>query len=179
MTTKNQKIVLIGAPGTGKTSVIESLVKKGHYCFPEISREVTLEARKEGIEQLFLHDPVLFSSKLIEGRLKQYQQAASKALTFFDRGLPDVVAYHHYLGTEYPEYFNQVCQENPYDSVFVLPPWEAIHTSDTVRYETFEQAKKIHDCLMKAYTHYSMSPVVVPLGSVEERVEFIEQQLKL
>lgn len=128
---------------------------------------------------MFLHDPILFSSKLIEGRLKQYQQASSKTLVFFDRGLPDVVAYHHYLDTEYPDYFDKVCQQNLYDKVFVLPPWKAIHTSDEVRYESFEQAEKIHECLMKAYRYYSMSPLVVPFGTIEERILFIEQQLNL
>ncbi|MDG2313780.1 MAG: ATP-binding protein [Flavobacteriaceae bacterium] len=177
MNPKNQKIVIIGAPGSGKTSVIEMLIQKGYDCFPEISREVTLEARKEGIDQLFLHDPILFSTKLIAGRLKQYEDAKSKNLVFFDRGLPDVVAYHHYLKTDYPPSFDTICQENPYDVVFVLPPWKAIYTSDSVRYESFEQAKKIHENLMQTYQRFSMTPQPVPFGEVVERVAFIEQQL--
>lgn len=177
MNAKNQKIVIIGAPGSGKTTLIELLIQKGYDCFPEISREITLEARKEGIEQLFLHDPVLFSSKLIGGRLKQYEDAQSKELVFFDRGLPDVVAYHHYLGTDYPPFFDKICHENPYDKVFVLPPWEAIYSSDAVRYESFEQAKKIHENLIQAYQRFSMTPVAVPIGKAAERVAFMEQQL--
>jgi hypothetical protein len=33
-------------PGTGKTTIIDGLIAKGHCCYPEIS-EVTAEAKKE------------------------------------------------------------------------------------------------------------------------------------
>ena len=49
-----QKIVLIGGPGTGKSTIINEFVKRGYACMPEISREVIVKAQKEGIEQLFL-----------------------------------------------------------------------------------------------------------------------------
>lgn len=84
----HRKIVITGGPSTGKTSVIDSLTELGYVCFPEISRQVTLEARKLGIEQLFLEDPILFSEKLLEGRIKQYIEAEkhSNHLVFLDRG---------------------------------------------------------------------------------------------
>jgi predicted ATPase len=37
-------IVIIGGPGTGKTTIIDGLIAKGHCCYPEI-REVTAETR--------------------------------------------------------------------------------------------------------------------------------------
>jgi predicted ATPase len=42
-------IVIIGGPGTGKTTIIDGLIAKGHCCYPEI-----LEAKKQAIDQLFL-----------------------------------------------------------------------------------------------------------------------------
>jgi predicted ATPase len=65
-----RRIVITGGPGTGKTSLITALESKGYTCLPEISRQVTLEAREKGIDQLFLKDPMLFSYKLLEGRKK-------------------------------------------------------------------------------------------------------------
>ena len=90
-------IVIIGGPGTGKTTIIDGLVAKGHCCYPEISREVTLEAKKQGIEQLFLEKPLLFSELLLEGRKKQFQNATKEPheIVFIDRGIPDVLAYMH------------------------------------------------------------------------------------
>ena len=56
-----QKIVLIGGPGTGKTTIINELIKRDFCCMPEVSRAVILKAKKQGVEQLFLTEPLLFS----------------------------------------------------------------------------------------------------------------------
>ena len=58
-------VVLIGGPSSGKTTLIEALKEKGHTCYPEISREVIREAQEQGIEQLFLEKPLLFSELLL------------------------------------------------------------------------------------------------------------------
>jgi Predicted ATPase len=93
-----KKIVLIGGPGTGKSSVLKHLKSSGFYCMEEISREITIRAQEEGIEQLFLTEPILFSKLLLKGREDQYLKASrsSNDLIFFDRGLPDIHAYLDY-----------------------------------------------------------------------------------
>ena len=70
-----KKIVLTGGPSTGKSTVLEELINRNYNCMTEISREVTLNARKNGVEQLFLTKPLLFSELLIEGRINQYIEA--------------------------------------------------------------------------------------------------------
>ena len=62
----------------------------------EVSREVTLKAKEDGIDQLFLTAPLLFSEKLLEGRERQYHKASETAeeIVFFDRGIPDVFCLH-------------------------------------------------------------------------------------
>ena len=72
MQKSQNKIVLIGGPGTGKTSVINELIKRDYFCMPEISRQVTLKAQEKGIDQLFLTEPLLFSKMLLEGREQQF-----------------------------------------------------------------------------------------------------------
>lgn len=72
-------VVIIGGPGTGKSSIIDGLMKKVFCCYPKISRQVTLEVQKQGIEQLFLKNPLLFSKLLLEGRKKEYQNAVNEA----------------------------------------------------------------------------------------------------
>ena len=103
-----QIILLIGGPGSGKTTIIDGLSERGYICYPEISREVTLEAKKKGIDQLFLKEPLLFSELLLEGRVKQFNNAQNEAsdIVFIDRGIPDVLAYMHYIGDSYPVEFH-------------------------------------------------------------------------
>lgn len=172
---KNRKIVITGGPGTGKSSIIVNLEEHGEKCLHEISRQVTLEAKNEGIDQLFLEQPLLFSEKLLEGRLKQYLEASEfeSDHIFIDRGLPDVVAYMDYFNTNYPEVFNETCENNRYDKIFILPPWKEIYKSDNERYESFEEALKISSYLYSTYRRFGYDPIEVPKLSVEDRTNFI------
>ena len=74
-----KKIIITGGPSTGKTSIIEELKKEGHQCMDEVSREVILEARKKGIENLFLTSPIYFSEILLKKRIQQYFDADNEA----------------------------------------------------------------------------------------------------
>ena len=145
----------------------------------EISRQITLEAQEKGIEQLFLEDPLLFSEHLLLGRRKQFLEADTlqEEIVFFDRGLPDVVAYLDYLKSSYPDSFKTVCSQHIYDKVFILKPWKAIYEQDNERYETFEQALVLHDFLVNSYTGYGYSIINTPFGTVDERMDFILNHL--
>lgn len=168
-------VVLIGGPGTGKTTLIQKLTEKGYVCYPEISREVTLEARRQGIEQLFLEKPLLFSELLLEGRKKQHRQALEEEtqIVFIDRGIPDVLAYMHYIGDSYPAFFEEACHNHKYTKIFFLPPWEEIYTADEARYENYEQAKLIAGHLQETYRKYGYELVEVPKDTPDNRILFI------
>lgn len=172
-------IVIIGGPGTGKSTIIDGLVSKGFCCYPEISRQVTLEAKKQGIEQLFLENPLLFSELLLEGRKNQFKSALEEThkVVFIDRGIPDVLAYMHYIGDSYPSHFDLACRENSYTKIFILPPWEEIYESDEARYENFEQAQLIHDHLTETYQKYGYKPIEVPKDTLDKRILFILDEI--
>ena len=176
----NKKIILlIGGPSSGKTTLINHLETEGHICYPEISREVILKAREEGVDYLFLENPMLFSERLLEGRIKQYQNAVNEEKpVFIDRGIPDVVAYMDFIGDTYPDEFITACETYKYDKVFLLPPWEEIYTSDAERYESYEEASKIHNYLVDTYIKYGYELHEVPKTSVEERFQFIINHIK-
>ncbi len=168
-------VVIIGGPGTGKTTIIDGLIEKGFCCYPEISRAITLEAQKQGVEQLFLEKPILFSELLLEGRKKQFQNALKEPhdIVFIDRGLPDILAYMNYLGTSYPSVFETSCKEHIYSKIFILPPWKEIYVSDQARYENYEQSKLIHTHIKETYQNYGYEPIEVPKESPDNRILFI------
>lgn len=174
-----KRILLIGGPSTGKTTLIVHLQALGYPCFKEISRAVIKKAQQEGIEQLFLEKPLLFSTLLKDARIEQYEEAAAleQSVVFFDRGIPDTVAYMDYIGQEYPTSFVKACKNYRYDQVFVLPPWKEIHCTDSERYESFDQATQIHKALLKTYATYTYQPISVPFGAVAERANFIISKL--
>jgi len=172
--------VLIGGPGTGKSSVLDELERRGFICMSEISREITLEARKKGIEQLFLKEPVLFSKLLLEGREKQYIDAITHKsdFVFFDRGIPDIHAYMDFTKKDYPDFFKAKSLKFKYDHVFLFKPWKEIFTSDNERYESFEESIIIDTYLQKSYRELNYMIIEVPFDIIEKRTDFILNQLK-
>ncbi|WP_299014092.1 ATP-binding protein [uncultured Polaribacter sp.] len=176
-----KKIVLIGGPGTGKTTVLNTLKERGFFCFEEVSRDVIIEAKQKGIDQLFLTEPLLFSKMLLEGREKQYKKAVETKteIVFFDRGLPDVHAYMDYFKTEYPDYFVEKSKQFKYTKIFHFKPWKEIHTTDNERYETFEEAVKIDCYLVNTYKKLGYELITVPFGKVSERCDFIINALSI
>ena len=175
-----RKIVITGGPGTGKSTVIEELIKRNFTCMAEISREVTLNARKNGSEQLFLTKPLLFSELLLEGRVNQYIESEKKneELVFFDRGIPDVHAYMNYISIDYPSTYIHKSNFYRYNYIFLMPPWEEIYISDNERYENFEQALAIHNHLERTYKELNYNIIEVPIGTIEARTNFILNCLK-
>lgn len=169
------KIVITGGPGTGKSTLIDELIKRGYNCLQEVSRDITEMARRNGIEQLFLKNPMLFSEMLLEGRENQYKMAEKTAtnLVFFDRGIPDVHAYMNYISIDYPPIYVEKSMKYRYDTIFITPPWQEIFITDEVRYENFEQSLAIHNHLHKTYEKLGYQLIEVPVGLIDFRTDFI------
>ena len=173
-------IAIIGGPSSGKSTLLKKLEENGNVCYPEISREVIKEAQVKGIEQLFLTQPLLFSEMLLKGRIDQFEQANKELhnLIFIDRGIPDILAYMHYIGDVYPKAFHEACLNYKYTKIFFLPIWKEIYVSDQERYESYEQALEIEKHLIDTYKKYNYNVIEVPKDSVENRMQFIMDNLK-
>lgn len=177
-----KRIVITGGPGTGKTVLVSSLEERGFHCFHEVIRTMTLEALdskpfKEALINpiAFVNDSKRFNDQLLNARLKHFREGEEldKNHLFYDRGLPDVIAYMNYFNQPYDQNYIDICMENRYDEVLILPPWEAIYVQDNERLENFEQAQEIHDQLAKTYTGLGYTTVEVPFGTSAERLRFV------
>ena len=173
-----RKILITGGPSTGKTILVNELEKLGFNCLKEISREITKEWKKKGIDQFFLTDPIAFSKILYEGRLNQYKSAKIDNENYvFDRGPIDVIAYLNFKNVTYDSELFKSSSELNYDFSFILPPWEEIYKNDLERYESFEECERINQNLVKTYKENKINLIEVPKFSVKERVNFINEFL--
>ncbi len=87
-----KRIAISGAPGTGKTSLIEGLTMLGHKCNPEVSRGIIAEQLKIDGDITPWRDLTSFSQQVITQRIKQFKDA-EKSVEFFDRSIIDSLAY--------------------------------------------------------------------------------------
>ena len=174
-----KRIVITGGPGTGKTVLVRELEKRGYACFHEIIREMTEAAKQEEDPEkhlvnplAFVRDPLAFNRRILQGRIDQFRDAGNfqAPFVFYDRGIPDVLAYMDYFKQEYGGEFFGPCQRFRYDRVILLPPWKEIYTRDDERLESFEQACEIHECLERTYQTCGYEVHTLDFGTVETRI---------
>lgn len=184
---KAKKIVITGGPSTGKTAVIEQLEKDGYHCLHEVIRSMTSEEKNQGEDLkivsnpiVSVSDPLKFNLGILRARIQQYNiaQNAFSEMVFFDRGIPDVLAYMDCFQQTYDTNFNKACENHRYDKIFLMPPWKEIHVTDDERYESYEESLQIYNCLKNAYVQHAYDVTKVPKGTVNERVAFIIKQVK-
>ncbi|MFM1808263.1 MAG: hypothetical protein RLZZ242_988 [Bacteroidota bacterium] len=179
-----KRILISGAPGSGKSSVIEALEARNYAVRHEIIRELTQELliskERHTIRNPLeaLDDYLDFNERLFFARMQDYFSCSTDAITFFDRSFIDVVAYMKFFNQEPPAYFEAFCARYPYDLLLYFEPWEAIYTIDEERLETFKDVLKLNEQLKSTYTCLGYTPITVPTGSIESRIAFIEKTVR-
>lgn len=154
----------------------------GFTCLHEVIRSMTLaEKEQAGLESfatnpiISVQDPLQFNTQLLQQRIAQHKsvQGNEDDFVFFDRGIPDILAYMDCFGQTYDQKFIEACQTFRYDLVLMMPPWPEIHSVDNARFESYEESLRVHECLRNTYEHFGYGLNVVPKGPVEERKNHI------
>jgi len=179
-----KKIVITGGPSTGKTSLIEAMQNSGYFCYPEVIRQMTLDAKKNGSLSNYETNPIAsvvnpldFNNKILAARLDQYRESQERQepFVFFDRGMPDILAYMNYYGQVPPQEFTSVIKNHRYNLIFHLPMWRNIFVHDDERFESYADALKINECLLDTYNDLNYEVIEIPKSSVVERVKFLQK----
>lgn len=168
-------MLLTGGPGFGKSSIIEEIERREIPVFHEIARQIIQESILHNQTATPWQDIALFSSKVLEGRVQQFE-AGSHGTTFYDRGIPDIAGFLRKDKKVIPDDLQELCKSLRYFRiVFVTPPWEAIFHKDPERKEDFMAAIKVHRALEAVYSELGYQLVHVPMGSIKQRADFILQ----
>ncbi|MFT7245188.1 MAG: putative ATPase [Candidatus Azotimanducaceae bacterium] len=169
---KPRRFVVTGTSGTGKTSIINELRSMGMICFDEPGRKVLTSG-----SELAKTEPEQFIAEMLSQSVTDYQAASSGQTVFYDRGLPDIVAYAHRFKVP-PSISQQAADAHRYDStIFLAPPWEEIFVNDEVRRATFDEYLDFHQLILNTYQELDYSILVLPKLPVHERIEFIQSAI--
>ena len=175
----SQKYIISGAPGTGKTTIINALKKKDYYCAEEISRELIAEQISIGGNILPWKDQIAFENKIAHRRYKQYLDSPENCICFFDRSSIDCIAYLNNNKLESTSQINKIIKNCIFNkTVFYTPVWEEIYKNDSERQESFDQSIKIDKHLKDSYIKFGYTIIEIPKTTLDKRVNFILSQIK-
>jgi len=175
---EKQIYVITGGPGFGKTLLIEELQQLGYHCSGEFARELILSQQESGGEILPWKNAKLFQQNILQKRIAFFDSVPDGSLAFADRGIPDQLAFARYRGFRVPEVLIECAERYRYaPQVFVTPPWPEIFTNDAIRTETFEEALRIHEFIVKTYLDLNYQIIELPLLPVKQRINYLLQNL--
>ena len=167
-----RRYVITGAPGTGKTALVESLAHVG-TILGEPARELIAEHREATGERSLDGSPGLFVERLIVRSIEKFDAAPDVEVVIYDRGLPDCVAYAHGFDVDPDPALAAAAGRRYSDPVFVTPPWQAIYSVDDMRRASFDQIISFHEELVAAYETLGYELVELPQASVAERTHVV------
>ncbi|MFD2786715.1 AAA family ATPase [Hymenobacter rubripertinctus] len=167
--------VLSGSPGAGKTTLLTALHQAGFAVAEEVSRRLIQEQVALGGHQVPWRDLAGFAELALARMVAQHQQATHRGgTTFFDRGLPDLLAYLEVAGHPAPPACQAAVAAHPYQpQVFMAPPWPEIYVNDAERWQTFDEAVAIYQALRRVYGRAGYTVLELPQTTVAARVTFV------
>ncbi len=167
--------VLTGGPCAGKTTTIDELARRGHPVLAEPARLIIEEQLAEGKAIQDIVGDSDWLPSVVRRAYSQERTVPRDRLHFFDRALPDSLAYYRLANREVDDFFRTCMAEIRYRKIFLLDLVE--YEIDHARSETPEQAMMIHGQIREAYTDQGYEIVEVPVMPVTERADFILARL--
>lgn len=163
--------VLTGGPCAGKTTTINEFARRGYPVLAEPARLIIDEKLASGltIDQI-VGDPNWLPS-VVERSYRQESAVPKDELYFFDRALPDSIAYYSLAGRARDSFFDRALKEIRYRKIFLLALVD--YQNDSARSETPEQARAIHEKIREGYMGEGYEIIDVPVLPVGERVDFV------
>lgn len=177
---KHNAYIVTGGPGAGKTSVLDVLEQQpGCLVIPEVARAIIREQMASGGQALPWRDTLLYKQIMAEQSIQAFH-AAPDTTCFFDRGIPDVIAYGKLIDAPQDEALQEAalnCRCN--QQVFIFPPWKEIYTTDTERKQDFTEAVATYHLLKETYMECGYEVIEVPIGPVQQRAAFIMHRVEI
>lgn len=177
------KIVITGGPSSGKSTLIEALKNKEYSVIEEGALELIEKEKKEGGNIFPWTDPEKFQEKVFLDQIKREENInEEKEIIFLDRSLIDILAYCLHYSVNPPKDLKKEIEKANYSKVFILDMLPKEYWTQTrngrVRMHTYEMGVEIHEKIEETYEKSGLEIIYVPFISVEERVKFIEENIK-
>ncbi len=167
--------IVTGGPGSGKSSLIDALSRRGFAHMPEAGRAIIRDQVRIGGQALPWADRAAFAELMLGWDLRSYHEAAAiPGPVLMDRGIPDVVGYLTLCGLPVPAHAEAAARRYRYNPrVFLAPYWEEIFTRDAERKQDQAEAKATCRIMAETYKRLGYTLITLPKVGIEERADFV------
>jgi predicted ATPase len=173
--------VVSGGPGSGKTTVLQELARRGFPFAPEVARQIIQEQVQSGGTALPWRDREAYTVLMLERSIGSYlTHTPALRPTFSDRGIPDTLCYARLIGLSNEGFLRDACHQYRYAPlVFLAPPWREIYETDNERKQDFAEAERTFHQMVEVYRQCDYVIAELPRVTPAARAEFILEQLHL
>tara|TARA_R110002126_G_scaffold290913_1_gene449460 strand:+ start:13600 stop:14136 length:537 start_codon:yes stop_codon:yes gene_type:complete len=175
-------VAMTGASGAGKSSIANELLARGFAVQMEVGRQIVSEQIATSSTNTPFQNAVGFRDLLFVRSVAAYDRwIQHKApVVFFDRTFIEALAFSHIIGEPISTSMLHEAQKRSFHPVaFVCSPWQEIYRKDNERSHDFEFAKRDYDANCKAYSNAGYELIEVPKLSIEERADFVLENMAL
>ncbi|WP_221032183.1 AAA family ATPase [Actomonas aquatica] len=164
------QVILTGAPGTGKSALIAELATRGWDVREEVSRQVIAG---EGLTPW--DHPATWALACAERMGRNRAAATTLRSTLFDRAEMDLWAYLRHAQIEVT--VESALMGYAADAL-IAPLWPDIFQQEPSRPQSWADAVALDARLREVYAEAGFTLHEVPLGSVPERADWVEEWLE-
>lgn len=168
-------VVITGASGGGKSTLVEALAALGFATQPEIGRQIVREQLGRGGDALPWADRRAFRDAVFRRSLAAYDAwRAHPGPVFFDRSFVEALGYGTLIGAPPDAAMWAAARARPIGRpVLVCPPWADIFVTDAERRHDFAFAEADLQATLRAYRALGCDLIEIPRAPVGERVAFV------
>ena len=171
--------VLTGGPGSGKTTTLLELERRGVAHAPEVAREIIARQQAIGGSALPWDDRLAFTRQMLDRSIESFRERTPCPKPMLaDRGAPDTLGYARLIGlAEEREILQAVSRYRYAGLVFAAPPWPEIYVTDAQRKQDFAEAERTFAVITGVYLELGYNVVELPRASPAARADFILQRI--
>lgn len=174
-----KRFIITGAPGAGKTVILQALAARGYAVVAEAATDVIADEQAQGQEEPWNEADFVDKIVAVQRRRQEESVAVGVRVQVFDRSPICTLALAQYLGrpvtATLSDEIDRMIGQRIYDSrVFFVRPIGFVEPT-AARRITFQESlefERVHDA---AYRAHGFEVVDIPPGDVVARVALIEE----
>ena len=168
--------VITGGPSSGKTVILRELEKLGYIIYPEAARVLVDREMKKGKSLKEIRgNETEFQRKVFKIKIEVEKKAPQDKIVFFDRAIPDSIAYYQICGLN-PQEVLKFCKKKIYRKIFFLK--QLPFQQDYARIEDVKTVKKLNELLKESYKKLGYEVIEIPAMPVERRLGKVLNEIK-